>query len=82
MGSKAARILAQAKSNPAGVRFRDLLRLIEAAGFVFDHQTGSHRIYRRAGLPVINVQPEGSMAKGYQVKQVVKMIETHKLEVL
>jgi len=58
------------------------LRLIEAAGFVFDRQTGSHRIYRRAGLPVINVQPAGSMAKGYQVKQVVKLIETHQLEVL
>jgi hypothetical protein len=39
-------------------------------------------MYRRAGLPVINVQPAGSMAKGYQVKQVVKLIETHKLEVL
>ena len=82
MGSKAAEILAQAKSNPAGVRFRDLLRLIEAAGFVFERQSGSHRIYRREGLPVINVQPAGSMAKGYQVKQVVKLIETHNLKVV
>lgn len=82
MGSKAAKILAQAKANPVGVRFADLIRLVEAAGFVLDRQNGSHRVYRRAGLAArINVQPQGSMAKAYQVRQVVSIIETHNLEV-
>jgi predicted RNA binding protein YcfA (HicA-like mRNA interferase family) len=82
MTGKAAGILAAAKSNPAGIRFRDLVRLVEAAGFELRRQVGSHRVYKRAGLPIINIQPEGSMAKGYQVKQVVALIETHELEVL
>jgi predicted RNA binding protein YcfA (HicA-like mRNA interferase family) len=82
MGSKVADILAQAKSNPDGIRFRDLVRLVEAAGFELRRQPGSHRVYKRAGLPIINIQPRGSMAKGYQVKQVVALIETHKLEVV
>jgi predicted RNA binding protein YcfA (HicA-like mRNA interferase family) len=82
VASKALGILAQAKSNPAGVRFRDLVRLVEAVGFVLDRQKGSHRVYRREGLTArINLQPQGSMAKVYQVRQVLSVIETHKLEV-
>ncbi|MGH2544972.1 MAG: type II toxin-antitoxin system HicA family toxin [Ardenticatenaceae bacterium] len=72
------KLLRRAQNNPKGVRFADLLKLVKCFGFVFDHQTGSHHIYRH---PLyrrqVNIQPDrNNMAKPYQVKQVLAEIRT------
>jgi hypothetical protein len=62
-------------------RFSDLLKLI--AYFEFDIRIkGSHHICSRADVAeIINLQPVGSMAKPYQVKQVRELIVKYKLAV-
>jgi predicted RNA binding protein YcfA (HicA-like mRNA interferase family) len=41
---------------------------------------GSHHIFHRDGIPeIINLQPRGSLAKPYQVKQVRDILTRHHL---
>lgn len=41
---------------------------------------GSHHIYYREDIPeIVNIQPNGSKAKPYQVKQVRQIIVKYKL---
>ena len=78
----AAKILDAVKRNPSGIRFTDLVKLVEAAGFTFRRQAGSHRIYSRPGCPNINIQPaKAGKAKPYQVRQVLAIIDDYDLEV-
>jgi predicted RNA binding protein YcfA (HicA-like mRNA interferase family) len=80
----AAEILAQARRSPTNVRFADLRRLVEAAGYVFRRQKGSHHVFTHAArpaLPMVNLQSDGTNAKPYQVRQVVRLIDEHSLEV-
>lgn len=50
------------------IPFADLQRLLDILGF--KHRTkGSHSIYWQKGIEeIINIQPDGSKAKAYQVK--------------
>jgi predicted RNA binding protein YcfA (HicA-like mRNA interferase family) len=60
------------------VRFSDLERLAAAFGFEFDHQSGSHRIWRHPGHRTarLNLQPDKSgQAKRYQIDQLVAAVE-------
>jgi len=75
-------ILANMRSSPKGIRFKDLCR-------VCDHYFGtarqggtSHRIYRMSwqGDPRVNIQNDKGRAKAYQVKQVLKAVERLKNE--
>jgi len=49
--------------------------------FGFDERIkGSHHIYTKDGIEtMLNLQKDGDMAKGYQVKQVRKMILNYNL---
>lgn len=81
--SKRAKLLLAIRNNPRDVRFADLVRLMEAIGFVLYRQTGSHRIYRhrRAEVPFVNLQEgSGGTAKPYQVDQVLALVDRHNLE--
>jgi predicted RNA binding protein YcfA (HicA-like mRNA interferase family) len=50
------------------IRFDDLRKLLLQTGFN-ERIKGDHFIYKRAGVPErINIQPDGNMAKGYQVR--------------
>jgi len=58
--------------------------LVEAIGYVQRRQSGSHRVFthpKRAALPMINLQSDGATAKPYQVRQVLRLIDEHNLEV-
>ncbi len=58
----------------ANVRFRDLRRLLAVLGFE-ERIRGGHYIYTREGIvDIINLQPRGSLAKPYQVRQVRQLI--------
>ncbi len=63
------RLLAKARNAPNSLNFREFEILLSQCGWIFDHQTGSHRIWyspRRYRLPI---QPKGTQAKQYQVKE-------------
>jgi len=61
------------------VAFADLRRLLERLGFA-ERIRGSHHIFVRSGVEeILNLQPTGSMSKGYQVKQVRGVILKYKL---
>jgi predicted RNA binding protein YcfA (HicA-like mRNA interferase family) len=63
----------------ANVAFDDLLRLLPRLGFT-KRIKGSHRIFYQPGVEeILNLQPKGSQAKPYQVKQVRGVVLKHKL---
>jgi hypothetical protein len=66
-------------SSDAGIRFDDLRALLRQLGFA-ERIKGSHHIFARAGVDeILNLQPKGSMAKPYQVKQVRGALVQYKL---
>jgi hypothetical protein len=66
-------------SSDAGIRFDDLRALLRQLGFT-ERIKGSHHIFTRAGVDeILNLQPKGSMAKPYQVKQVRRTLVQYKL---
>jgi predicted RNA binding protein YcfA (HicA-like mRNA interferase family) len=84
MTRKATDILEQARRSQASVRFSDLVKLVEAAGYNRVRQRGSHIIFAhgsRKDLPIVNLQADGPTAKPYQVRQVLRIIDENKLEV-
>jgi hypothetical protein len=57
-------------SSDANIRFEDLCTLLLHLGFV-ERIRGDHHIFTRDDVPeILNLQPRGSQAKAYQVKQV------------
>ena len=68
-------------SAPANTRFEDLVRLVEAVGFVEIRERGSHRIFRHRDRPrlLLNLQPLRGKSKEYQVREVLAMIDQENL---
>ncbi len=63
----------------ANVGFDDLCQLLDGLGFQ-ERIRGSHHIYTKEGvIEIVNLQPKGSKAKPYQVKQVRTLILKYKL---
>jgi predicted RNA binding protein YcfA (HicA-like mRNA interferase family) len=82
--SKRQKLLADCRNNPRGVPFSQFLTLIKALGFVHDRTSGSHLIFVHpdARVPLVNVQPsKDSMAKPYQVRQALDLVDTYGLKV-
>jgi len=74
------KLLQRALDNPCGLRFAEAIKLAEAFGFRHDRTSGSHHIFKRAGIPeLLNLQNVGGMAKPYQVRQLLKLVERHNL---
>ena len=66
-------------TSDANIRFHDLRKLLEGLGFT-ERIKGSHHIFVQAGIAdIVNLQPDGSKAKPYQVKQVRKLINEYRL---
>ena len=73
-------LLERARRNPQTLSFKELQQLAKAAGFLLKRVRGSHHVYIRKGVTeIINIQPKGKMAKPYQVRQVVGLIEKYDL---
>jgi virulence-associated protein VapD len=61
------------------IAFRDLRRVLERLGFD-ERIRGSHHIFTKQGVDeILNLQPQGSNAKPYQVKQVRNVVLKYKL---
>ena len=55
----------------SNLAFDELLAVLTAQGFVLRHGKGSHIVATKTGISErITLQPDGSKAKGYQVRQV------------
>ena len=53
------------------INFNDLVSLLEHLGFTKRQRGSSHVIFTKSGLRErITLQPQGSKAKGYQVRQI------------
>jgi HicA toxin of bacterial toxin-antitoxin, len=63
----------------ANIRFDELRRLLSDLGFQ-ERVRGSHHIFTRDGVvEILNLQPKGSGAKPYQVRQVRSVVLKYKL---
>lgn len=52
------------------IRFADLRKMLETLDFGYRIK-GDHFIYYKDDIPeIINIQPRGNKAKGYEVKQI------------
>jgi len=50
--------------------FQDFAVVIQHLGFEYVRKSGSHRVFEKAGLPPMVVQPrKDGKAKAYQIKQ-------------
>lgn len=65
-------------TSDANIRFSDLCSLLGKLGFD-ERVRGSHHIFTKDGVEeIINIQPLGSKAKVYQVKQIRGIILKYK----
>jgi hypothetical protein len=66
-------------TSDANIRFSELRTLLAALGFE-ERIKGSHHIFTLEGhQAALNLQPDGSKAKAYQVRDVRRIIIEHKL---
>ena len=66
-------------TSDASIAFEDLRQLMTTLGFD-ERIRGSHHIFTRDGIDeILNLQPRGSKAKPYQVKQVRRVILAYQL---
>jgi hypothetical protein len=66
-------------TSDANIPFEELWRLLRRLGFD-ERIRGSHHIFTKAGVEeILNLQPKGSKAKPYQVKQVRNVILKYRL---
>lgn len=62
----------------SNIAFADLVNLLVAKGFLIRQGGGSHIIATRDGVrDRITLQPDGSKAKGYQVRQIRNVFLNH-----
>ena len=66
-------------TSDANIRFDDLRKILVGLGFK-ERIRGSHRIFKRDDIDeIVTLQPRGSKAKSYQVKQVRQLINKYRL---
>jgi hypothetical protein len=66
-------------TSDSNIGFQDLCNLLRHLGFD-ERIRGGHHIFTREGIPeILNIQPRGSQAKAYQVKQVRGVIVSHRI---
>ncbi|HKI06311.1 MAG TPA: type II toxin-antitoxin system HicA family toxin [Thermoanaerobaculia bacterium] len=66
-------------TSDGSIPFDALCHLLERLGFQ-GRIRGSHHIFTRTGVEeILNLQPRGSLAKAYQVKQVRNVIVKYRL---
>lgn len=63
------------------VRFADLVRLVEAYGFHRSRTRGSHHIFAHPDArELVNLQDVKGLAKPYQIRQLLRLVERYNLE--
>lgn len=66
-------------ASDANIEFADICKVLRRLGFE-ERVRGDHHIYTREGIEeILNLQPQGSKAKAYQVRQVREVILKYQL---
>ena len=73
--TKREKLLAKALQNPNNLSFEEFETLLKQFGWLFKRQNGSHRVWLSPSNRALPIQPDGSKAKGYQVKQALVIME-------
>jgi predicted RNA binding protein YcfA (HicA-like mRNA interferase family) len=74
------KLLKKILAGSQNIRFSDAVSIAEAFGFELDRVSGSHHIFVHPDVPeLVNLQNEKGKAKAYQIRQLLKVIETHNL---
>ena len=75
------KLLKKLLSGSSNIRFSEAASVAEAFGFKLDRINGSHHIYVHPDVPeLVNLQEFKGKAKPYQIRQLLKIIETHNLK--
>lgn len=79
---KKQELLAKVLTGSKNITFSEIVTLVEAFGFRLSRVTGSHHIFVRNDVPeLVNLQEVGGMAKLYQIRQFLKIVERYNLEI-
>ncbi len=75
-------ILVRMRTNPKGVRFKDLCKVCDWYFGEPRQSASSHRVYKTPwpGDPRVNIQNDKGKAKAYQVQQVLQAVEKYEAE--
>jgi predicted RNA binding protein YcfA (HicA-like mRNA interferase family) len=80
-GMNKRKLLEKVLAGPKNVHFNDMISLVEAFGFRLSRVSGSHHIFEHPQIPeLVNLQEKNGMAKPYQVRQFLQLVEQYDLE--
>ncbi|MDP8235474.1 MAG: type II toxin-antitoxin system HicA family toxin [Candidatus Erginobacter occultus] len=75
------KLLENLLASPKNIRFSEATACARLFGFRLSRTKGSHHIFTHPDVPeMVNLQDVGGKAKPYQVKQLLKIIERHNLQ--
>jgi hypothetical protein len=75
------KLLQKILNNQKNIRFSELHELVIAFGFYLSRINGSHHIFAHKSIKeLVNIQDDNGMAKSYQVKQFLNLIEKSNLK--
>ena len=75
------KILQKILAGSRNIRFGEMTALVEAFGFHLSRTRESHHIFARPDVPaLVNLQEVHGQAKPYQIRQFLKLVERHHLE--
>ena len=79
--TKKRKLIQKLLSSSKNIRFSEAQSAIEAFGFQLARISGSHHIYIHPDVPeLINLQNVNGMAKPYQIKQFLEIVERYNLK--
>jgi predicted RNA binding protein YcfA (HicA-like mRNA interferase family) len=79
--TKKRKLIQKLLSGSKNIRFSEAQSAIEAFGFQLARISGSHHIYSHPAVPeLINLQNVNGMAKPYQIKQFLEIVERYNLK--
>jgi hypothetical protein len=70
-----------ARGDCRNIAFDDMKNLLIGLGFQLDRIRGSHHIFRHRAIPeMLNLQEVHGEAKPYQIRQFLRLVERHNLQ--
>lgn len=79
---KKQKLLAKVLAGSRNISFVEIVSLVEAFGFRLSRVSGSHHIFIRSDVSeLVNLQDVGGMAKPYQIRQFLKIVERYNLKI-
>jgi hypothetical protein len=75
------KLLRKILTSPNNIQFVEIVNLLAGFGFVLSRTSGIHHIFECPGVPeLVNIQNVKGQAKPYQIRQFLKLVEKHNLQ--